>query len=93
MIIATFASAIATIVIAFYALKTHELNIQMKGLDAQRAKQDQEHRQELRDLYEGIILATLLSGGCSEGVLKEAKAACKSQYTGKTPIFDKLRKE
>lgn len=90
MTIASLITAIASVVIAFYAWKNHELAKSFEGLDKLREKRDQEYRCQVSDLYQGIIIATLMGGQPSSGVLKESIATFKERYNGKTPIFKEV---
>ena len=78
--IATLISAIATLVIAFYAYSSIKLSKEIHN-------KSEQHQQELSDLYQAIVVATLLSGPSSVGAFASAKQIFSTTYKGKTPIF------
>lgn len=79
-IIAIGISAIATVVIAACAVINYKmyLNIQEKN---------EEYRERTQDLYQAIVVATLLSGPSSYGSFEDCKEFFKKHYSGKTKIF------
>jgi len=80
MIIAAIVTSIATIIIAWYASCNYKLYkiIQEKNT---------EHKEQISDLYQAIVIATLLSGPTSTGGIEKAIQEFKSQYKGKTRIL------
>jgi hypothetical protein len=94
MVIASAISAIATIVIAIYAGKSHELSVksyqlaqEIKVANELKTKGDQEFREQVSDLYQAIVISTLLSGPGTYSIMDSLIDAFKSKYKGKTPIF------
>ena len=80
-------TGIATAFIACYGRRSHQLTLQLKATEEQRSKREEEFRQQLSDLYQAIVIATLLSGNSNLGALVEAKLAFEGLYKGKTKIF------
>jgi len=74
MEIATAVSAIAACVIVFYAWQNYKTNY--------------EFRRQVGDLYQAIVISTLISGPTATGSLDSAIESFKSKYKGKTRIFD-----
>lgn len=66
-------TALATVVIAYSTRRTE--------------KSQDKFQEQLSDLYQGIIIATLLSSNSSPQVLDDFIARFKQKYTGKTKIF------
>ena len=79
---ATF-SCIATIVIAIYAFKSHSLAKSIKEFST-------EHQNKIEDLYEAIVISTIVASGRSIDPSEVDKAIdiFKNNYKGKTKIFD-----
>ena len=75
----SFLTTAATIVIAFYAYSNYKLTVQLRD----SAKH---HQQELSDLYQAIIIATLLTSSTGQNV-NLLISAFKSYYKGTTKIF------
>ena len=50
-------------------------------------KKDKEYKEQISDLYQGIIIATLISGPSSYGQILQAIEEFKKHYKGKTKIF------
>jgi len=80
-------TGIATVFIALYGWKTHQLTLQLKAAEDQRSKREEEFRQQLSDLYQAITIATLLSGPSGVGAFPSAIEAFQSKYKGKVRIF------
>lgn len=80
IIIASSVSALATVVIAIYAHKSHRLCQQLKS-------GEDKFRQQTSDLYQAIVISNLLSGPSSTGAFEGAKNVFNSAYKGTTPIF------
>lgn len=70
-------SAIATCVIAYYAYENHRLTKKLMA-------KDEQHQQEVNDLYRAIVISNLFCAGDSTHTKKET---FKSLYDGKTKIF------
>jgi len=50
-------------------------------------KKDTEYKEQISDLYQAIVIATLLSGPTSTGGIEKAIQEFKSHYKGKTRIL------
>ena len=75
---------IATVVIAFCAGASYRLASKIQ-------ERDKEHRQQISDLYQSIVISNILSDpNATEGSARlDAKIKVfKLFYKGKTPIFD-----
>lgn len=72
---------LATVAISIFTL----LNYLMYRKIQQR---DEEYKGQTRDLFQGIIVATLISAPTATGGLNEAIKAFKQYYKGETKIFD-----
>ncbi len=55
-------TAIAMVVVAYYAWQSHNLAEEIKSTNELKARSDDEFRQEIRDLYKGIIISNIGSG-------------------------------
>ncbi|RLD18703.1 MAG: hypothetical protein DRI36_00765 [Caldiserica bacterium] len=73
IVVSSIVSAIATLAIAIFTY----LNF----------RKDKKFKQELKDLYQAIVIATILSGPTSYGEFEKAKNVFKEVYKGKTDIF------
>ena len=74
-------SAVASAVIAWHAIASHVL--------AKRIKSEADRReQEQRDLYQALIVATILSGAQSPTLFGQAKDVFEKHYSGVTRIFE-----
>lgn len=80
VLLATAVTAIATVGIFFFTKQTYALY-----RDLQRKHEEQDRR--FNDLFEGIVIATLLSGPSSYGAYKDCKKQFLQEYKGNTPIF------
>lgn len=81
MIIAfTLISAIATAVIAYFTWQNYKMYQAIQD-------KDEEYKKQTSDLYQAIVVATLLSGPSSYGAFNQCKDAFKATYSGKTKIF------
>jgi len=87
----TIVTAIATIVIAYLAWASYTLAKEIRDASDRHEQEVQEaserHQQELSDLYQAIVIATLLSGPSPKGQYRETKAIFEGEYTGKVQIF------
>ncbi|MHA1385698.1 MAG: hypothetical protein ACTSR3_18255 [Candidatus Helarchaeota archaeon] len=73
-------SAISTAVIAVFTVCNFFFNRAI-------LKKDEEFKQQVKDLYQAIVIATILSGPTSHGEFDKAKNEFKKVYKGKTCIF------
>ena len=80
MLMATIAMAVATVIIAWYASCNYKLyrTIQEK---------DTEHKEQISDLYQAIVIAILFSGPPSYARIEETIKEFNKHYKGKTKIF------
>ncbi len=78
----TAVTAIATAVIAIYAWQTHKLTKEMQ-------KRDEEHKQKTQDLYQAIVVATILSVDRAEGSTEKIINKFNEFYSGEAQIFRK----
>ena len=85
--VSAFISAVATVFIALYVRRSHQLAQEIKRSNEQKTGRDEEFRQQVSHLYQAIVIATLLSGPSGRGQYIEAKKLFESQYNGETPIF------
>ncbi len=88
-VVSTAMTALATVMIWVYARKSHQLAQALKQTEEARARRDDEFREQLSDLYQAIVIATVLSGPSSFGQFHNSVEVFNQQYTGKTPIFRK----
>ena len=72
-------SALATVIIAIYAYKTHCLTQEIKKSQSVRD-------QEVSDLFQGIVISMLLSGPSASNI-EMILPKFKQYYKGKTKIF------
>ena len=75
---------IATVVIAFFAIASYRLASKIQ-------ERDEEHRQQISDLYQAIVISNFISNlDRAEGYssIENMKREFKMEYKGKTPIFD-----
>ena len=91
MVFANIVMMLATMVIAYYAYANHCLSKEMNRSAKQRQDEIREsteqHQQEIKDLYQAIVVSTLISGPSSTGRLERAIKAFEKHYKGKTKIF------
>lgn len=80
VIVSTLISAIATVVIAYFTYQNYKMYKILQNKDKQYKKQT-------RDLYQAIVISTLLSGPSSHGGYRECKEVFKKEYAGETKIF------
>ena len=55
-------TAIATAMIAYYAIKSHGLSEEIKSANELRAKRDDEFREQISDLYKAIVFSNIVGG-------------------------------
>lgn len=79
-------TAIATVAIAWFSWCSYQITRKLMVHDEARTQKDEEFRQQLSDLYQGIIIATLLSGPSSYGAYEDSAKVFKNKYKGQTPI-------
>jgi len=73
-------SALSTVVIAIFTGLNFFFNRAI-------LKKDEEFKQQVKDLYQAIVIATILSGPTSYGQFDEAKKVFEKLYKGKIKIF------
>jgi hypothetical protein len=83
-------TAVATVVIAIYAFVSHNLSKAIQHSVTQRQREFEESTQrrheELADLYQAIVLATMITTPERNGGFGGAIQQFRSKYKGKTPI-------
>jgi len=77
---ATIAMAVATVIIAWYAYCNYRLYKTMQ-------EKEIEYKEQISDLYQAIVIATLMSGPTSFADMGKTIEAFNSYYKGKTKIF------
>ena len=80
-------TAIATAVIAFYSWRSYKISHELKLLNSEMSRRDNEFKEQIKDLYQGIIISTIISGPTSVGSTGEAINKFESLYKGSTKIF------
>ena len=83
--IRTAISAVSTVVIAIYSWRNYCLTIELKKSNERRSSENEEFREQIKDLYQAITIATIISStgtGVDQGIRD-----FKSHYTGKVKIF------
>ena len=71
-------SAISTVVIAYFAWRTHKMYKLLQ-------KEDNEYKEKTHDLYQAIVISNVL---CSVHGIDFTIRRFNEEYKGKTPIFD-----
>ena len=91
LIFVTILYTIATCFLAYYAYKNYEAaQIDRNAAEQSRSQSfeaAEEFRRTLRDLYEAIVIATLLSGPSSYGSYDTCRNTFESEYKGDIKIF------
>jgi len=82
MIFLAIINILAVCVIAYYAFESHRLANDLTEIN-------EKHQQELRDLYQAIVIATILSGPSGTGAVDKAIKIFKQHYSGEAAIFQK----
>ena len=89
----------ATVVIALYAWKNHRVAVNSYGLsqelaqkESNRSQREQEFRQQMKDLCEAIVVATIVSDPTRSGQYVNTVSAFKALYKGQTPLFEHIKK-
>jgi hypothetical protein len=80
IVIASWVTAVATLVLAFFAVSNYCLAKSIK-------EKSERHEQEIRDFLQASVLAQMLAPHGGESV-QSAVARFKHEYKGKTHIFD-----
>ncbi len=90
-IISIIATAIATCFIAYFSRVSTCLAKEIKDQDkSYRDKFEnltKQHQTELSDLYQAIVISTLMGGSSSPGKMDELMTTFKKHYKGKIKIF------
>ncbi len=80
-------TAIATSVMAYFTYLNYKMYIQIQN-------KNEEHKKQTRDLYQAIVISTLLSGSAALGTGRTAtqafgdlKGLFETEYAGGTKIF------
>lgn len=80
MDLSTIITTLATCVIAYFAWASHQVALAIQ-------QQEKAHQKELTDLYEAIMIATVMGGQGNSGVVNTSIETFKKHYKGSTPIF------
>ena len=80
LVLSTLVTAMATVGICVFTRQTYRL---YNTLHEKQKEQDR----RFNDLFEGIIIATLLSGPSSYGAYRDCKKQFLQEYKGATQIF------
>lgn len=81
-------SSIATCIIALYSWRSYELTKEMKRANDLKEKADQAFKQQVKDLYQAIVVATIISTPNMVGQYSTVINTFKAHYKGNTPIFE-----
>jgi hypothetical protein len=84
---ATIVMTLATVALATFAWQSNKLSKEIKRANDLKEAEDKGFKQQVSDLYQAIVISTLISGPSSYGAFGSAKDLFKSQYGGKTPVF------
>ena len=87
MAIATVLMTVATVFLAIFAFQSNKLSKEIKRMSDLREVEDAQYKQQISDLYQAIVISTLLSGPSSYGAFGQARDAFNSLYKGGTSIF------
>jgi K+-sensing histidine kinase KdpD len=82
--VSIFITAIATCVIAVYSVISSNLAKEIKN-------QTRQHQSDLSDLYQAIVIATLMGGSSNQGVARDLIKTFNAHYQGKVKIFKSER--
>lgn len=90
MIGTTIVTTIATVVIAYYAWRSHQISEAIIKLTQKRDDEEKEFKQQIKDLYQGIVVSNIISAplGNSHQPYADTLEAFKKFYKGKTKIID-----
>mgnify|MGYP001582180400 CR=1 FL=1 len=82
-------TAVATCVIALYAVKAHNLSCQIKKLNEKSDLREQEFKKQLKELYKAIVISNIPCAGAStEDKLKQFVEYFKKRDNYFDKIFD-----
>lgn len=73
-------SAIATVAIAYFTYQNYNMYKIIQN-------RDEGYKKQTRELYQAIVISTLLSGPSSYGSYSQCKDIFKKEYRGETTIF------
>ena len=88
IIVSNIVTAVATMAIAIFTWCSYCISQQIKRATEDQSKREEEFKNQIKDLYQAIVISNVLSGPSSYGALTQAIDAFKSQYKGKFKIFD-----
>ena len=80
-------SALATVGIFLFTRLNFMIYKELQKKQGEQQQKFEEQQQRFNDLFEGIVIATLLSGPSSTGDYKGCKEKFLQEYKGKTQIF------
>ena len=81
-------TAIATAVIALFTYRTYQVYTSMKEIMNQSQQKMGQDQDETKDLYEAIVVATLISAPSGTGKTNVAIEVFKHYYKGRTKLFE-----
>jgi hypothetical protein len=91
-VISIFISTIATCFIAYYSKVSTNLAKEIKNQDKNYRENleslSKQHQDQLSDLYQAIVIATLMGGSSNTGVVNDLIKTFSGYYNGKTKIFE-----
>ena len=73
--------------IAWYTSKSYQLTLKIQELEDARSRREEVFQLQLRDLYEAIVVATIVSDPSRDGNYISTINAFKAPYKGNTKIF------
>ena len=91
-IITEILTTLSTVVIAWYSFQSYRLSKEIKRVNDLREKSEEEFKRQISDLYQAIVVATLISGPSSVGAVTQTgidsvKNTFNQYYKGSTQIF------
>jgi len=88
MVIAIILTSFATVVIAYYAWRSHKISETIIKLTQKRDDEEKEFKQQIKDLYQAIVVSNIVLGPEGVGPRESSIQAFKRLYKGDTKIFD-----
>ena len=81
-------TASATVVIAYYAWRSHQISEAIIKLTQKRDDDEKEFKQQIKDLYQAIVVSNIVLGPDGVNPRESSIQAFKRLYKGNTKIFD-----
>lgn len=88
MTISTVVMAMATVCLAFLAYESNRLAKEIKRTNDLREAEDKEFRRQVSDLYQAIVVATIINGAKFGDQVPAIIDVFKRYYKGKPPYFN-----